>query len=355
MEQKAYTLDGQPFLLPHGFHFNRDLIPLMEMGSDLTRFSLSPGARNRLKWFDYHRKTKNVALACRRFGISRKTFYYWKKRYDPLNPRTLEEESRAPRRTRKPETTPAQEQRIIALRKKYIRYSKFKLAVLYQRFYQEPISSWKIQRVIQKYRLYFNPVKTAKIRRKRQLAVKKKRITQLKKEPRTGFLICLDTIVIYWNNLKRYIFTAIDSHSKVSFARMYTGKSSKNAQDFLKRIYYLYQAKIENLQTDNGSEFEGCFEKTINQLPKVIERYFSRPRTPRDNPVNENFNGTLQKEFIQLGNFTPNPERFNKLLTEWLIEYNFHRPHQALGYLTPMEFHFKCHQVLPMCPSSAGY
>ncbi len=81
---------------------------------------------------------------------------------------------------------------------------------------------------------------------------------------------------------------------------MYSTKSSKNAQDFLKRLYYVYHGKIENLQTDNGSEFQGYFEKTIQQFPKKIQRYFSRPRTPKDNSVNENFNGTLQREFVNL-------------------------------------------------------
>lgn len=82
--------------------------------------------------------------------------------------------------------------------------------------------------------------------------------------------------------------------------------------------------------------------------------YLSRPHTPRDNPINENFNGTLQKEFINLGNFTPDVKIFNRDLTEWLIEYNFNRPHQSLGYKTPIEFHFQHHKVLPMSSSSAG-
>jgi transposase InsO family protein len=43
---------------------------------------------------------------------------------------------------------------------------------------------------------------------------------------------------------------------------------------------------------------------------------------------------------------------FNRNLTEWLVEYNFHRPHQALGYLPPIHFPFKYHKVLPMYPSS---
>jgi transposase InsO family protein len=32
------------------------------------------------------------------------------------------------------------------------------------------------------------------------------------------------------------------------------------------------------------------------------------------------------------------PEELNPRLTEWLIEYNFNRPHQSLGYLAPTEY-----------------
>jgi transposase InsO family protein len=43
---------------------------------------------------------------------------------------------------------------------------------------------------------------------------------------------------------------------------------------------------------------------------------------------------------------------FNRSLTERLVEYNFRRPRQALGYLPPISFTFKYHTVLPMYPSS---
>lgn len=354
MEQQrtAVLRNGQPFCLPYGFHLNTDLFRVLEMDDDLNRPSLSKQAKLRLQWMDFYHKCANVSLVCRHFGISRKTFYHWLKRYNPYNPKTLEDRSRAPIHRRQPEITSLQTQRVISLRKKHIRYSKIKLSIIYQRTYHEKLSSWKIQRVIQKHHLYYHPVRTAKQQRKRLTGVKKKRITQLKKEPRTGFLICSDTIVIYWNSVKRYIFTSIDCFSKIAFARMYTTKSSKSAEDFLKRLYYVYQGKIENLQTDNGSEFRGYFEQAVKRLPS-IQRYFSRPHTPKDNPINESFNGTLQKEFINLGNFTPDVKLFNKNLTEWLVEYNFNRPHQSLGYQTPIDFHFQHHKVLPMCPSSA--
>ena len=86
-----------------------------------------------------------------------------------------------------------------------------------------------------------------------------------------------------------------------------------------------------------------------------LEHYFSRPRTPKDNAFDERFNRTLQDEFIALGHLTDDCAIFNRELTEWLIEYNFHRPHQSLRYETPIQFHNQHYKVLPMYPASTIY
>jgi len=158
------------------------------------------------------------------------------------------------------------------------------------------------------------------------LKQRKKRITELKKEQRTGFLVALDTVVRYWNGTKRYILTGIDTHSKIAFARMYPGHGSGNAADFLRRINYLFDGKIENLQTDNGSELAKHFREATQALH--LPHYLSRPKTPTDNPFDERSNRTLDEEFIQMGNMTYDCKAFNRQLTEWLpdrasIEYNF--------------------------------
>lgn len=314
---------------------------------------LSKIARQRLEWFIYYEiKAKNNALlTCRHFGITPKTFYKWQKRFNPLNLRLLEDQGKAPKHTRQWQVTPLEEQRIIQLKKQYIRYGKEKIAVIYQQTFNEKITSWKAQRVIEKHSLYYHPVKTARIKRKRQKALKKKRITELQKKQLPGFIICFDAIEIIWNGLRRYIFTAIDRCSKVAFARMYTTKSSYNARDFLQRVYYLLNGRIFNAGHDNGSEFQKYFAQTCKELN--IPQYHSRPYTPKDNPVNEKFNQTLKQEFIDLGNFTTDVSIFNRNLTEWLIEYNFHRPHQSLNYSTPIKFTEKTLKLLPMWSSSA--
>lgn len=312
--------------------------------------NLSKSARQRLKWMDYHQKTGNVTQTCRYFGIARKTFYEWHKRYDPHNLASLEYKSRRPKATRQWQVTREEERRILALRTRYIRYGKMKLKVIYKTTYDEPISSWKIQRVIAKHQLYYHPKKNKLTQAKRARAGFKKRITELKKEPRSGFLIALDTIVLHVYGQRRYILTGLDVYGKIAFARMYPGHGSAYAADFLKRIYYLLDGKIENIQTDNGSEFAKYFVRAVETLK--LTHYHSRVRTPKDNPVDERFNRTLQDEFISLGHLTSDCGIFNRELTEWLIEYNFNRPHQTLNYLTPIQFESNYSKVLPMYPSS---
>ena len=65
--------------------------------------ALSRAARVRLAWMDYYRSHgQNAALTCRHFGISRQTFYRWKRRYDPDRLASLEARGRRPRRLRQP-------------------------------------------------------------------------------------------------------------------------------------------------------------------------------------------------------------------------------------------------------------
>lgn len=306
---------------------------------------LSRIAKLRLEWIIYYCQGNTTVQTARHFGIAKKTFYKWFGQFDRDNLYTLyclEDKSTAPQRVRQREITPLEEQRIINLRKEHIRYGKMKLAVIYETIYHEKISSWKVQKVIEERQLYYNPVKTARTTKKRLRGQKKKRITELKLDTlkwyqkQSGYIVCLDTIVIHWNNVKRYIFTAVDKYGKVAYARMYKNKSSKNGEDFLYRLHFLLDGNIPRVGHDNGTEFEKYFKAACQKLH--IEQYYSRVRTPKDNPNNERFNRTLEEEFIQLGNFHSDPEIFNRKLTEWLIEYNFRRPHMALNYQTPLEF-----------------
>jgi len=318
------------------------------------KLKLSKKARQRLDWMIFYETEakRNAQKTCRHFSIARSLWYYWRKRFDETNLRTLEDEFKAPKNTRKKEYTSLQYERVVMLRKNRIRYGKVKLLKIYTKKYPDDkrISSWKVQCIIESAGIYYNAKKQSRVNKKRQKAQQKKRITELKKKPKTGYLICLDTIIRYCNGQKRYILTAIDKYAKIAYARMYQNHSSLSAKDFLQRLSYLLDGNFDNLQTDNGSEFLKHFEVACGELE--VPHYFSRTRTPKDNPECERFNRTLQEEFIALGNMTDNIDIFNRNLTDWLVEYNFDRPHQTLDYLTPIEFTQKYAGVSKMYSSN---
>ena len=302
------------------------------------KINLSLEGRLKLEWMIFYETAggKDAYLTARHFGITPKTFYKWFKRFSNGKAALLEEKSRAPVRRRVSTITTTEEARIINLRKKHIHWSKRKLAKRYETVYGEVVSAHKVQVIINRFSLYPDPTKHEKLKKKQKNNKKKHRIQQLVIKEEHWFLFHLDTIVFYSKHLKRYVLTATDHHGKIAYARMYTTKSSASAKDFLYRLHYLIDAPIANVQTDNGSEFYDQFEEALLDLQ--IAHWFSRARTPEDNAVAERFNQTIQVEWINDGNFTPDVKLFNKELTAWLIEYNFVRPHVTLDYMTPFEY-----------------
>ncbi|MDO8514955.1 MAG: integrase core domain-containing protein, partial [bacterium] len=312
---------------------------------------LSPKAREKLEWMIFYQTVgkKNARTTASYFGISCKTFHKWKRRFNPHLIQSLEEKSKAPIKRRVWEVTPVQEARVKALRKQYPRYGKKKLKLYYLEKFNEAISTWKIERVIRKNNLFFD-VKKHKSSIKRQRRIEPKTKINEIKDSYTGTLWHTDSIIINWYGQRRVIFTAIEDKTKLGFAHVYTGSTSKKATNFLTKLLYLSSGEIQIIHSDNGSEFAGEFEQSCKSLK--IKQVYSRPRQPKDNPALERFNRTLQEEWLELSEVGLDEiEEANLDLTTWLIEYNSHRPHQALDYMTPLAYAFK-QQVLPMSPAS---
>ncbi len=299
---------------------------------------LSKKAKAKVEWFIYYytRAQENARKTARYHGITPKTFYKWFAVFDPGNLRALEESSRAPHTRRTKELKPLEESRILALRKANPEFGKMKVKRLCERKFKEKVSSWKVQLVIEKYHLQRRPSKASRAFKKQ--SVSKRKTIELKKQQQPGFLVAFDTIVLYRNGLKRYIVTGIDTVSKVGWARCYKTHSSATAKDLFIRLYAICQGNILNTCQDNGSEFEKHFAQYLASLK--IPQYFSRVKTPKDNPIAERFNRTVKDEFLRQGNWTDDITEFNHRLTNWLIKYNTIRPHQSLNYLTPFEYHY---------------
>ena len=316
-------------------------------------YELTDEARHRLEWliFYYTVGKKNIKYTSSYFGISRKTFHKWLKRFDPFKITSLEEKSRAPRRKRAWQVTEEEEKRIVGLRTKFIKYGKKKLKILYFKAFHESISTWKIERVVRKHNLYPPDVEYGKRLKRKRNRKKKLRIHELGEKPPAGRLWHTDTVILYWYEQRKVIFTAIEDKTKIAYARVYETGSSRQATDFLRRLIYLSNSDIRIIHSDNGSEFAGEFEKACLRLG--IQQVYNRVRTPKDNPVLERFNWTIQDEWLSRSEVGLDEiQAGNNDLTQWLIEYNSIRPHESLDYLTPLEYAQKNYfDVLPMTPA----
>ena len=327
---------------------------LRSLGKDI----LSEKAQEKLEWvIFYHNITKNsVAYTASYFGISPKTLYKWLKRFDEKNLSSLEEQSRRPNKTRCWMVTLEEESNIKDLRKKNLEFGKKKLQVLYEKEYGKYISTWKIERVIRKYNLYPDKAKHEYQVEKRSKSEPKIRIhtvkEQLKQIREFGFLWHIDAIIIWWYGTRRIIFTAMEEITKIAFSRIYKTNTSGFAEDFLKRLLYLADGKINIMHHDNGAEFQGAFERACDTLG--ILQIYSRPYTPKDNPALERFNNTIQYEWLEYSEIgLDDIADANKDLTKWLIKYNSYRPHETLDYKNPLEYAQETFfKVLPMWSAS---
>lgn len=327
--KQAYFL-GKPVLI------ERDWNKTRTRGKEI----LSDRAQLKLEWIIFYHTEgrRNAVKTAKHFGITRKTFHKWLARFKKNDLKGLEEISCAPIKTRTRDISLVQRSRIRVLRTRFPRYGKMKQVFLYKKLYHEDISSWKIQKIIEEEKLYFDSVSIRKRWKRRLRSTKRQKITKLVKEKKVNFLWHTDTVILTLSSGGyRYLLTAIDEVSKMAFARLYTTHSSRNAREFLERLVYLTDKKIINIHHDNGSEFQKEFEEACHTLN--IPQWYSRPHTPKDNAVLERFNRTIQEEFVAMTEADPLfVDYFNREITDWLIEYNSNRPHKTLDYKSPLEY-----------------
>jgi transposase InsO family protein len=143
-----------------------------------------------------------------------------------------------------------------------------------------------------------------------------------------------------------YIVSLLDSCSRLAWAEVVISKKALPVMfKTLKMINTLnvtYGLMFAEILSDNGAEFasrnnkdEHPFEAMLGELG-ITHRY-TRPYRPQTNGKVERFWRTLDDDLIDGATFD-NLEHFANELFEYLIYYNNHRPHQALGGQTPKEF-----------------
>ena len=136
---------------------------------------------------------------------------------------------------------------------------------------------------------------------------------------------------------KYYQYTAIDDCTRIRVLRVYRRNDQKTAIQFLDYLLERFPFAIEQVQTDNGAEFQSGFHWHV--LDRGIRHVYIRPATPRLNGKVERSHRIDSEEFYRLldGVVVDDTELFADRLREWEDFYNFHRPHGGLGGQTPYE------------------
>jgi transposase InsO family protein len=301
-------------------------------------------AKQRLKILGFW-KNHGLKAAEDAFGAKRSTLYYWQKIYrdsggklESLNPgvqarkinnkRIIHPALLAEIRRLRLEVCPNMGKDKI---KKYL--DIFSLAN------GLPIySESKIGRIIKDKRIYHHRRKVSHFGRiKTVKKAKKLRKPNDFTTKQPGDLVEVDTVVRYVGSMKRYIITAVDVHSRYSFAFCYKRPLSINARDFMEKLQAVFPYRIKSVQTDNGSEFHKYFRDYLKE--KSIIHYWNYPGRPYRQGHIEKYNRTIQEEFIdQHEAWLDDIGEFNQKLMDWLLWYNTERFHWSLNLVSPVDY-----------------
>ncbi len=97
----------------------------------------------------------------------------------------------------------------------------------------------------------------------------------------------------------------------------------------------LYRNLPQMIRVDNGPEFISDKFDGWCKLNK-IQLVFIQPGKPMQNGFVERFNGNMRRELLNAYVFRTLSE-VREMVEKWNYDYNFHRPHTALGNKTPNE------------------
>jgi transposase InsO family protein len=144
-------------------------------------------------------------------------------------------------------------------------------------------------------------------------------------------------------------FTARDVISRWDVLEVHERATARLATQFLDTLQARLPFGLRAIQVDGGAEFCADFETACQQ--RGIRLFALPPRSPKLNGAVERAQRTHTEEFYEVTPCAWTVDALNAELRQWEHTYNTIRPHQALGYRTPLQF-LQDHGIIPgTCPS----
>ena len=329
-------------------------------------YHLSDKAKKRLKWLYllYEEHHGNVSKAARAIGISRQWLSPLKNSFErhKRDPRSMEPQSRAPHnRKKRKRISKYREDLIIKERNTSPGWGKEKLKRIMKRDHDIDIGSSTINRYLHKHKkidlkISEKNTKAWNQKRMRERDDARRPLLRVKHRPpkeikdyKPGALIEKDMKYVvkqgqFINTEKYgsrenfyYQHTETDSFTRIRALELVKDSNSAVATQAHQRAIQRFPFSVACVNTDNGGENEKVFRDDLQK--NDVFHFYSKTGTPTDNPRVERSHLTDDIEFYNRGNIHKTFEEQQKAQMKWERTYNYERPHQALGYLTPMEFY----------------
>jgi hypothetical protein len=308
-------------------------------------------AKIRLQWFKEYQKCKNASLVCRKFGITRSMFYYWKKRLDLASSSKGKGYTKLQRLiaySRRPKTNPREYspeiiKLIIKIRKRTQRGAEYIWFLLKDR-YAIDISITGIYKVLKRKGL----IKERKHKRKMNKTYEApKYLPGEKIQIDVKYVKLTDNIAKKLGKKYRWVYqyTAIDLATGIKCKIIYSNHDSQASIDFLSKIRLFYPFPIKVIQTDNGFEFTWRLHPNITKTHLFTlqcqlygyKHYLIPPAYPRANSHVERTH-RIDEEEVYRGRVFTSLEQLHKINLKNLRHFNEKRPQKNKHFMSPLQY-----------------
>ena len=182
----------------------------------------------------------------------------------------------------------------------------------------------------------------------------KKRKEKIKRYERMypGELSHTDTFsllkTLFIERTKYYLFGLLDDCTRLCYTELISNIQSATVTKAFFNAYKWFAAhgiKIEEVMSDNGSEFTAYVSKKAKQthffetMLKIfdIKHIYTPPYHPQSNGKIERFWRILYDECIRLQTVSLSKNDFIAELNGFMYRYNYQRRHSSLGYTAPLD------------------
>ena len=256
-------------------------------------------ARWRQRILEYLAKHGNVTATARRYRISRKTLYKWKKQWDGT-PESLCDQSRRPHKVREGHS----ERWISLIRRLCKKHHWTDIIAAYQEAVQRYEYPYTYQAFKKQERILFG-AKKSKQRKRKNKPYERAAYPGQKVQVDVKF-VPSDCLTGCSGGKKYYVYIAVDECSRWAYRQMYEEHSTYSSDLFLQELVQHAPFQIRMIQTDNGTEFTKqlltsdkndltLFERRMQEYGILYHRI--RPATPRHNGKVERQNRLDQDRF----------------------------------------------------------